>query len=111
MRFLIHLLINGFAVFVAAYILEGVRVESFLTAVIVSIVLGIVNALIKPILSIIALPITFLTLGLFNFILNGLMILLVTKVVPGFSVENFWWAVLFSFVLSIVNWFLHLLTK
>jgi putative membrane protein len=111
MRFLIHLLINGFAVFVAAYILEGVRVESFLTAVIVSIVLGIVNALIKPILSIIALPITILTLGLFNFILNGLMILLVTKVVPGFSVENFWWAVLFSFVLSIVNWFLHLLTK
>ncbi len=111
MQFIINLLINGFAVFIVAYLLSGVHVKDFLTAVIVSIVLGIINTIFKPILSIITLPINILTLGLFNFILNGLMILLVSRVVPGFSVENLWWAILFSLVLSLVNGFLHLLTK
>ncbi len=111
MHFLINLLINGFAVFVSAYLLEGVHVDNFLTAIVVSIVLGIVNTVVKPIVSLLTLPLNILTLGLFNFILNGLMILLVSAVVPGFSVANIWWAILFSLVLSLVNWFLHLLKK
>lgn len=109
MRFLINLLINGFAVFVTAYFLEGVHLDNFLTAIVVSVVLGIVNTVVKPILSLLTLPLNILTLGLFNFVLNGLMILLVSKIVPGFSVVNIWWAILFSLVLSLVNWFLHLI--
>lgn len=111
MKFLINLLINGFAVFVTAYLLEGVHLDNFLTAIIVSVVLGIVNTIINPILSLLTLPLNILTLGLFNFILNGLMILLVSAIVPGFSVASIWWAILFSLVLSLVNWFFHLLTK
>lgn len=111
MQLIINLLINGFAVFVASYILQGVHVQNFLTAIIVAIVLGIVNTLIKPILLILTLPFTILTLGLFTFIINGLMILLTSAVVPGFKVDGLLWAILFSIVLSIVNSFLHLLTK
>jgi len=111
MQLIIKLLINSFAVFVTAYLLQGVHLESFLTAVIVAVVLGITNTVLKPILVIITLPINIITLGLFNFILNGLMILLVSVLVPGFSVKSIWWAILFSLVLSLVNWFLNLLTK
>jgi putative membrane protein len=111
MQFIINLLINGFAVFVTAYILKGVYVDGFLTALIVSVVLGIVNTLLKPILLILTLPFTILTFGLFVFIINGLMILLVSRIVPGFRVDGFFTAILFSLVLSIVNWFLQALTK
>ena len=111
MKILINLLINGFAVFVTAYFLKGVYLDSFLTAIIVSIVLGLVNTIIKPILLLLTLPLNILTLGLFNFLLNGLMILLVSNIVPGFTVSNIWWAILFSLVLSLVNWFFHLLSK
>lgn len=110
MRLLLNLLIGGLAVFVAAYVLPGVRVDSFLTAVIVAIVLGAANAVIRPILVLLTLPVTILTLGLFVFIINALMVLLVAAVVPGFSVESFWTALLFSLVVSAFNWFLHAIT-
>ncbi len=111
MKILINLLINGFAVFITGYFLEGVHLDNFLTAIIVSVFLGFINTIIKPILSLLTLPLNILTLGLFNFFLNGLMILLVSALIPGFSVANIWWAILFSLVLSLVNWFFHLLTK
>lgn len=111
MQFIINLLINGFAVFVTAYLLPGVHIRDFLTAIIVSVVLGIANALVKPILVILTLPITVFTLGIFYFVINGLLILLVSVIVPGFTVNNLWWAILFSVVLSLVNWVLHLLSK
>lgn len=111
MQIIIRLLINGFAVYVAGFILSGVQIESFFTAVIVSIVLGAVNALIKPILLLLTLPLTILTLGLFTFIINGLLIILVSRIVPGFTVDGFISAILFSVVLSLVNWFLQVLTK
>ncbi len=111
MQFLINLLINGFAVYITSRLLSGVQIKDFLTAIIVSIVLGIANTLLKPVLVILTLPITVVTLGLFYFVLNGLLILLASSVVPGFSVANIGWAILFSLALSIVNWFLHSLTK
>lgn len=111
MQLIINLLINGFAVFVTSYVLSGVHVQNFLTAIIVAIVLGVVNTLIKPILLILTLPLTIITLGLFAVILNGILILLTSAIVPGFKVDSILWAILFSLVLSIVNWFLHLLTK
>jgi putative membrane protein len=111
MQFVINLLINAFAVFIAAYILPGVHIRDFFTAIVVSIVIGISNTLLKPILVILTLPITVLTLGLFYVIINGLLILFTSAVVPGFSVKNLWWAILFSFVLSLVNWVLNSLSK
>ncbi|MDE2590515.1 MAG: phage holin family protein [Patescibacteria group bacterium] len=92
-----------------AYLLPGVQVQSFLTAIVVAVVLGIVNAVLKPILFILTLPVNILTLGLFTFILNGLIILLVSAVVPGFKVNGLLWAVLFSIILSLINGFLSAL--
>lgn len=111
MQFIVNLLVNGFAVFVTGYLLKGVRIDSFFTAIIVSVVLGIINTLIKPILIIFTLPFNILTLGLFTFIINGFLIILVSKIVPGFYVNGFVTAILFSLVLSVINWFLQALTK
>lgn len=111
MNLLLNLLINGFAVFVAAYLLPGVKVDSFLTAIIVSIGLGIVNMFIKPIVLLLTLPINIVTLGLFTFIINGLMVLVVSAFVPGFKVQSFLWAMAFSIVLWAVNFVLNSLTK
>ncbi len=107
MKILLHWLISAVGVMIAAYILPGVHVADFWTALVVAVVLGIVNAILKPILVILTLPINILTLGLFTLAINAALILLVTAVVPGFSVAGFWWAVAFSFVLWLVNSVLH----
>src|SRR3989344_6584645 len=106
MNIIANLLINGLAVFIAAYLLNGVHIDSFITAVIAAVVLGITNTIIKPIFLVLTLPINILTLGLFTFIVNALMILLVSSIVSGFEVDSFLWAFLFSIVLSLVNIFL-----
>lgn len=111
MEILIQVLVNAVAVFVCAYILPGVKVDSFTTAIIVAIVLGIANIIVKPLLVVLTLPITILTLGLFLLVINALIILLVAQIVPGFHVSGFWWALIFSLVLSIVSSFLHSLSK
>ncbi len=108
---LVNLLITGIAVFVAPYILPGVRVDSFTTAVIVAVLLAVVNTLIKPIILLLTLPINILSLGLFTFIINGLLVLMISNLVKGFTVESLWWATLFSLVVSIVSAVLHRLTK
>jgi putative membrane protein len=101
------------SVLIAAYIIPGVIIAGFWSALWVALLLGVINISLKPILIILTLPINILTLGLFTFVINGLMILLVTSVVNGFSVPSFWTAVLFSIVLSIISYFLNriLLTK
>ncbi len=106
---LFHLLFNTLAVLIAAYLLPGVRVESFLAALVVAVVVGILNAIVRPLLILLTLPITLLTFGLFAFVINALLILLASALVPGFSVSGFSWALLFSIVLSLVNWFLSFL--
>ena len=108
---LINLLLSAIAVVITAYVLPGVHVANFLTAIVVAVVLGILNAVIKPILFFLTLPINLLTLGLFTFILNGLIILIVSALVPGFKVDNLLWAVLFSIILSVVNFFISSLKK
>ncbi|MBI2443069.1 MAG: phage holin family protein [Candidatus Levybacteria bacterium] len=107
MNLLIQIFINGLAVFLTAYILPGVHVNNFITAIVVGVVLGIINAFVKPLLVLLTLPITIVTLGLFYFVLNALLILLVARIVLGFTVANFWWALLFSLVISLVSWFFH----
>lgn len=111
MNALIRLLINGIAVFVAPYLLPGVKVDNFTTAFIVAVLLAVINTLIKPIILLLTLPINILSLGLFTFVINGLLVLLISNLVKGFTVENLWWAILFSLVVSIVSAVLHSLTK
>jgi len=111
MKLIVNLLINGFAVFIASSILPGVDVNSFTTAIIVSVILGVLNMILKPILVVLTLPITMITLGLFYFVVNGLIILLVSKFVPGFTVNGILTAIIFSLVLSIINWFFNFLSK
>lgn len=111
MKMLVNLFVSSLAVFITGYLLPGVKLESFTTAIVVAVVLGIVNAIVKPILVLFTLPLTLLTLGLFQFVINGLLILFVDAVVPGFSVINFGWALLFSLLISLVSSFLHQLTK
>jgi len=111
MVILVNLLINGLAVYITAYVLPGVSVDNFVTAIIVSVVLGLVNTFIKPILFVLTLPITILTLGLFTLVINALMIFVVATFVPSFHVNSFWSAVFFSLVLSLVSSVLRRLTK
>lgn len=103
MRLLIKWLVSAIAVFITSYILPGVDIDSFGTAFIVALVLGIINAVVKPLLFILTLPITILTFGLFTLILNVFMILLTDFLVTGFRLENVLWALIFGFVLSIIN--------
>ena len=110
MGILINWIISALAVVITSYFLKGVHLDSFVTALLVALVLGIVNAIIKPVLFVLTLPITIITLGLFTLVINALMILLTDALVAGFSVDNFWWALLFSLVLSIVNAVLHSFT-
>jgi putative membrane protein len=110
MRGLIHILISAVAVFAAAYILPGVHVASFWTALVVAVILGVVNLLVKPLIVILTLPVTIVTLGLFLFVINAAIILLVAWLVPGFKVDGFWWALIYSVVLSIISGVLHAVT-
>lgn len=106
MRLLLSLIINTVSVYVAAYIVPGVKTD-LLGAAIASIVLGVLNTFLKPILLLLTLPITILTLGLFALVLNTFIVLLVSVLVPGFFVESFFSAFLFSILLSLVSFFLN----
>lgn len=103
MNLIIRFLLNGLAIFLTAYLLPGVDLAGYGTALIVALVLAIANVLIKPILILFTIPITVVTLGLFLLVINALMILLVDYFVRGFYVDGFWWALLFSLILSIFN--------
>jgi putative membrane protein len=103
MNFIIRMLVNALAVMVSAYLLRGVKVDSFVSALIVAIVLAVLNLLVKPILVILTLPVTIVTLGLFLFVINAIIILIASKLVSGFHVQDFFWALIFSLILSIVS--------
>src|SRR4030065_2587475 len=93
------LLINTLAVLITAFLLPGIVVKNFFTALSVAILLGLLNIFLKPILVILTIPISIFTLGFFVFIINALIVLLVSHFVPGFEVKNIWWALLFSIIL------------
>lgn len=103
MKLIIRLLVTAIIVVLLAYILPGVGVDSFLSAVIVAAVLALLNLIVKPILVLFTLPVTILTLGLFLLVINALIILLCDYLIGGFSVDGFWYALLFSVLLSIVQ--------
>jgi putative membrane protein len=107
MNFLIRILVTALVAFGLSYILSGVHMDTFITALLVAVVLAVLNALVKPILVLLTLPITIVTLGLFLFVINALIIIICDKLISGFSVDGFWWALLFSILLSIVSSFLY----
>lgn len=107
MKFIMRVVVTSVIAFGLSYILNGVHIDTFWTAIIVAIVLAVLNAILKPILILLTFPITLLTFGLFLFVINACMILLAEKVVPGFVVDGFWWALLFSLLLSIVSSLLY----
>lgn len=111
MNLLIKLLVSTLGIIITAYLLSGVMIDGIFTAFVAALILGIINVIIKPILIILTLPINFLTLGLFTFVINAGLIMLVAAIVPGFNVAGFWWAILFGIVLSIINFFLNLVIK
>jgi putative membrane protein len=122
MNFITKLLISAIAVIITAYFLDGVTIgdnqfynsgppelNKFSTALLVAVVLAFLNTIVKPILTILSLPITFFTLGLFLLVINALIILFADKLVVGFKVNGFWTALWFSIVLWIVSGFLELI--
>lgn len=108
---ILKLFVNWFAVMVAAYLLPGVEVEGYFAAFVTAIVLGLLNTFLKPVLIFLTLPITVVTLGLFTLVVNAGVILLAGLIVEGFTVAGFWWALLFSVVLSLVSGFLNSLAN
>jgi putative membrane protein len=111
MSFVTRFLLNGLAVFATAYLLPGVDVEGYTIALVVALVLSIANAVVKPILVILTIPITIVTLGLFLLVINAIIIELADWLVDGFVVNGFWWALLCSLILSVFNSMIDDLTK
>lgn len=102
MKVILRLLVYTCAVLITAWLLPGVTVENFVTALMVAIALAILNTFIRPVLVFLTIPVTIFTLGLFLLVINALIIILISKIVPGFMVDGFWWALLFSVILSII---------
>lgn len=103
MQFVIRLLVTGVVAFGLSHWLSGVHIDRFSTAVLFALILAVMNALVKPLLVILTLPVTIITLGLFLFVVNALIILLVDKMLGGVQIDGFWWALLFSLLLSAIS--------
>ncbi len=111
MKLILRLLLTALAVVILANLLPGVAVDSYITALIVALVLSILNILVKPVLIILTLPITIVTLGIFLLFINAIIIMLADYFIGGFQVQSIWWALLFSLLLSLLQSLLHSLLK
>ena len=103
MNIILRFLLSGLAVLATAYLLPGVDVTDYQTALLTAFALSIANIIIKPLLILFTIPITVMTLGLFLLVINAIIILLVDHFVAGFTVDGFWWALAFSLIMSIFN--------
>jgi putative membrane protein len=104
MRLLIGWAINALCLLAIPYILPGVQISGFVAALVAALVIGLLNIIIKPILFILTLPVTILTLGLFTLVLNGLMFWLAARFLDGFSVTNFGWAMAGALTYTLISW-------
>jgi putative membrane protein len=107
MGILIRWIILTVSIIIASYLLEGIHISGFFSAFFAAAALGILNALFRPILLILTLPINVLTLGLFTFIINALMLKMASGIIPGFEVQGFWTAVIGSLIISVISWLLN----
>lgn len=105
MRFLISLLISGLIIYACASIFTGIQVTGYGEAVIAALVIGVVNFFIRPVITLLTLPITILTLGLFLLVINGAMVLIADWLLDGFNVDGLGWAILLSLFLALANFF------
>src|ERR1043165_5073697 len=103
MNFVLRLLVNALAVLITSYLIPGISIESPAWSIVIAAVLVMMNTIVKPIMIILTLPFTIFTFGLFILVINAFVIMLTSKIVPGFTVESFWSALGFSIVLSIIQ--------
>lgn len=108
MNFIIKILLSSFSVLIADFLLSGVYIKDIVTSILVAFVLAILNNFLKPILIIFTIPITIFTFGFFLLVINALIVLLATKIVPGFEVNGFWWAVGFSLIVAFLNYLVNI---
>ncbi len=111
MKLVMRLLINTLALFVVAYIIPGFILKDVWSAVVAAIVIGVVNTFIRPIIQLVALPISLLTFGVFAFLINVVLLWGVSYVVPGFEITSFTTALVASIALALISWFLHKLAR
>jgi len=97
------LLINTVSIFVVSYVLPGIQVDSFLTALVVAVVLAVLNVTLKPLLILLTIPLTIVTFGLFLLVVNVLVLYAAEALIDGFHIAGFWWALLFSVLVSLLN--------
>ena len=95
--------LNAFCLFILSYLFKGIHFDGFMSAMLAALVLSIVNRLVKPVLTILSIPVTIITLGFFLLVINTLMLLLTAKIVSGFTISGFWTAFFASIVLSVLN--------
>ena len=103
MRFLIRIIVIAAVSYGLAHVLPGIHIDTFWTAIVFAVVLAILNIFVKPLIILLTLPVTILTLGLFLFVINALVVLIASKFVNGISIASFGWALLFSLILSLVT--------
>jgi len=111
MQTILKILLTAVAVMILSYILPGVEVASYWAAIIVAVVLGLLRLIVKPVLVFLTFPITLVTLGLFLLVINAIIILMADYFISGFAVKNFWWALAFSLLLSLLQSILHSIVK
>ncbi|MBQ9585151.1 MAG: phage holin family protein [Muribaculaceae bacterium] len=104
-----RLVLSSLAVGITAYFMDSVTIEPWWITVIVAVLLGLINSVVRPVVKLLSLPITILTLGLFALVVNGLMVLLCAYFIEGFKVDGLGAAILFSIILAVVNWILNLM--
>jgi putative membrane protein len=111
MSFLLHWFVTAAGLYLAAYLLSGITLSSPAALAVGALVLGLVNAVVRPVLQILSLPFTLLTLGLFYFVVNGLAFGLAAALVPGFRVASLWSAILGALIVSLVSWAIGAITR
>lgn len=111
MGILIAWILNAFALFVTAYFIKGFHIADYTAALLAAVVIGFINAFIRPILLFLTAPLNLLTLGLFTFVVNAVVLWMAAQVVPGMGVDNLWWAILAAIVLSFISTLLSHLLK
>ena len=107
MGFIANLLISALAVYLTAWLLPGIVVKSFWSAMGISLIIGLLNVLVRPLLTLLTIPVTIVTHGLFLFVIDALIIMLAAKLLDGFIVNGFWWALIFSIIVTSVTNFLY----
>ncbi len=100
---IIRLLFNALVILALDYILPGIEVKDFWSAIIAAVVIGLLNVFLRPILTILTIPFTIITFGLFLLVINAFMVWLASQWLSGFAVANFWWAILFSILVTLLN--------